>query len=97
MNYITCPHCGAEYTAAEIYIPSQLIKNPGHIIRDDNNKIIETENPPFDFNESYMCDFCNKEFVVEAAISFSTFNSKEHYYKDYTTKLNKTKLFLSEE
>lgn len=97
MNYIICPHCGAEYTPAEIYIPSALIKNPGHIVRDDNNKILETEYSPLDLTESFICDFCNKEFVVEASISFSTYNSKEHYYEDYSTKLNKTKLFLNEE
>lgn len=97
MNYIVCPHCGAEYTPAEIYIPSSLIKDPGYISRDDNNKILETENPALDSTETFVCDFCNREFVIEASINFSTYDSKEHYYEDYSTKLNKTKLFLNEE
>ena len=70
---IKCPHCGAEVHAAEIFYPEQLIGEPKNIIRDPLNRILYVEykedGEPC-LTEHYCCDGCERDFVVEATISF---------------------------
>ena len=44
-NYpvIRCPHCGGEYTPADIFMPGDLIGKPKTVIRDALGKIIYQE------------------------------------------------------
>lgn len=70
---ITCPHCGAQYAPAEIFMPGDLIGKPETVIRDALNKIIyqdfDEEDEPCSA-EHYICDHCGKAFVVEPVVSY---------------------------
>lgn len=70
---IKCPHCGCEYLPGEIFMPGSLIGQPEEVIRDSFGKIIyedyiESKKP--DFVEHYICDSCEKPFVVEATVTY---------------------------
>ena len=71
---IKCPFCGSEYLPGEIFMPGALIGKPVEIIRDSLGKIIYEdydvkENEP-DLIEHFVCDHCEKPFVVEASITY---------------------------
>ena len=70
---IRCPHCGYEYTPAEIFMPGDFLGRPESLIRDALGKIIyleyEEDNEPLQ-SEQYICDNCDKPFVVEPVISY---------------------------
>ncbi len=72
---IRCPHCGAEYLPGEIYIPGALIGQPDEVIKDSLGKIIYEDYDPIkepDMVEHYICDTCDKPFVVEATVTYKT-------------------------
>ena len=70
---IRCPHCGYEYTPADIFMPGELIGIPVDVVRDALGKIIyqdyEEDNAPAT-EAHYCCDNCNKSFVVEPVITY---------------------------
>lgn len=84
---IRCPHCGAEYLPGEIYMPGSLIGQPDEVVRDGLGKIIyedyytETREP--DMIERYICDQCDKPFIVEATVTYKT--REEAPEKDFST------------
>ena len=84
---IRCPHCGAEYLPGEIYMPSSLIGQPDDIVKDAVGKIIyedySTEAREPDMIESYICDYCEKPFVIEATVTYKA--SKEAPEKDFSS------------
>lgn len=84
---IRCPHCGAEYLPGEIYMPGSLIGQPDDIVKDAVGKIIyedySTEAREPDMIERYICDYCEKPFVVEATITYKSM--KESPEKDFST------------
>ncbi len=96
-NIITCPHCGAEYMPAEIYMPNNFFGRPDMIYRDDNNKILSFDGSSPDLLETYRCDFCDKKFNVKATLKFDTSSDTEYFKDDYKIKLSKPSLFLDEE
>ena len=70
---IKCPHCGCEYLPGEIYMPGSLIGQPEEVVKDSFGKIIyedyiETKKP--DMIEHYICDNCEKPFVIEATVTY---------------------------
>lgn len=71
---IRCPHCSSEYLPGEIYMPGSLIGQPDEVIRDSFGKIIyedyysDTRRP--DYIEHFVCEKCNRPFVVEATITY---------------------------
>ena len=72
---IKCPHCGAGYLAAEIYMPGAFLGRPDDLVKDSMGKIlyddyIAGEEP--DFIEHFTCEYCDKPFVVEAIITYKT-------------------------
>jgi hypothetical protein len=73
---ITCPHCKAEYLAGEIFMPGSLIGQPTDIVKDSFGKIIyadyEPEDRKPDFTEHFVCEYCDKPFVVEATITYKS-------------------------
>lgn len=84
---LKCPHCGAEYLPGEIYMPGSLIGQPEEVIRDSFGKIIYEDYDPVkepDMMESFICDYCNKPFVVEATVTYKT--REEAPEKDFSTK-----------
>ncbi len=62
---IKCPHCGAEYTLDEIFIPKAFFGRSSTVVRDALGKIltVEFEEDP-DYTETYNCDYCKKDFTV---------------------------------
>ena len=84
---IKCVHCGAEYLPGEIYMPGSLIGQPEEVIRDSFGKIIYEDYDPVkepDMLESFICDYCNKPFVVEATVTYKT--REEAPEKDFSSK-----------
>lgn len=83
---IKCPHCGAEYVPAEIFMPGDLIGKPDSVVRDALGKILyadyEEDCEPL-ATESFICDNCGKPFVVEPVISYKV--KKEDEEKDFST------------
>lgn len=73
---IRCPRCGAEYLPSEIYIPGSLIGQPDEVIKDSFGKIIyedySTDTREPDMIEHFICDYCEKPFVIEAMVTYKT-------------------------
>ncbi len=72
---IKCPHCSANYLPAEIFMPGAFLGRPDDLVKDSLGKIIyedykEGKEPVM--VESYLCDYCDKPFVIEATISYKT-------------------------
>jgi DNA-directed RNA polymerase subunit RPC12/RpoP len=83
---IHCPHCGAQYIPGEIYMPGAFLGKPEDIVRDSFGKLLYDdyqvgEEP--DMIERYICDYCDKPFIVEAAITYKTM--AEEPEKDFST------------
>lgn len=81
-----CPHCGAQYLPGEIYMPGALIGQPEDIVKDSLGKILyedyaEGKEPVM--IEHFICDYCNKPFVVEATITYKT--AAEEPEKDFSS------------
>jgi hypothetical protein len=85
---IHCPHCRAEYLPGEIYMPGALIGQPPEIIKDSFGKIIyvdyQTQERAPDTLESFICEYCEKPFIVEASIAYKS--REEAPENDFTTK-----------
>lgn len=82
---ITCPHCGYQYSVAEIFMPGDLIGKPKTVIRDALGKIIYQEYDPEKEpaqSEKYFCDNCDKPFIVEPVIVYKV--KKEAEELDFT-------------
>jgi DNA-directed RNA polymerase subunit RPC12/RpoP len=84
---IRCPHCGSEYLPGEIYMPGSLIGQPDEVIRDSLGKIIyedyytETKEP--NMIEHFVCEYCEKPFVIEATVTYKTM--EEAPEKDFSS------------
>ena len=83
---ISCPHCGAQYLPAEIYMPGAILGRPDDLVKDALGKIIyedykEGQEP--DMIEHFTCEFCNKPFVVEATITYKSM--EEEPEKDFSS------------
>lgn len=88
---ITCPHCGWQYLASEIFYPNDFLGKPDSVVRDALGKIIyedywEDEEPCF--TEHYECDNCNKPFVIDAIITYKAKpESEENDFSDVSVSL----------
>ena len=83
---IKCPYCGAQYLPGEIFMPGAFIGKPEDIVKDSLGKILyedyrEGQEP--DMVEHFICDICDKPFIIEATITYKT--SEEVPEKDFTT------------
>lgn len=96
-NLIKCPHCGAEYLPAEIFIPDSFLGEPTEIQKDDKGHIESFFGDDMDLKEQYRCDYCNKKFSVTASIKFNSSTNTKYFDEEYTTKLTKPSLFLDED
>lgn len=85
-KYIKCPHCSAQYVAAQIFYPSTILSKPKNVIRDPLGKIIFVQyiDQP-EYKDSYICDFCNKEFIAIADVNYKAI--KQESELDFTTKV----------
>ena len=84
---IRCPHCGAEYLPGEIYMPGALIGQPDEVIKDSLGKILyedyTTEAREPNMTEHFICDYCDKPFIIEATTTYKT--REEAPERDFTT------------
>ncbi len=84
---IRCPHCGAEYLPGEIYLPGSLIGQPDDIVKDGLGRILyedySTETREPDMLEHFICDYCDKPFIIEATVTYKT--REETPEKDFST------------
>lgn len=95
---IKCPYCDYEYVPGEIFLPNWLIGQPKEVERDCYGHIIYSDDIT-DLKEEYICDKCNKCFIVEANIKFNAFENNIKNASDIyvTPKLCNKKLYLKEE
>ncbi len=96
---ITCPCCGAEYLAQEIYIPSSFFGKASRIEKDEcTHQIIDVYGSDLDLEEKYTCDFCNTPFTITAKISFNTKEDvKRNFQEDYVTRISKERFVFEED
>ena len=83
---ISCPHCKAQYLPGEIYMPGALIGQPDDLVKDALGKILYEDYPDGkepDMLESFICEYCEKPFVIEATVTYKTY--EEAPEKDFTT------------
>ena len=99
IDIISCPHCGAEYTAGEIYIPKVFLGNPKYLEKEAlTHRILYDGGKAMDTKEHYICDYCGTPFNVFAYVKFSTEEDTKHNFnKNYVTSLKKNSLFLDED
>ena len=93
---ITCPHCGAQYLPSEIFIEEGLLGDAHSIIRTSDGKIEHYLGNPFDLHESYVCDFCNKEFKIDGTMTFTT-SKVDSFDEEYVKPLYTNRIELGEE
>lgn len=97
VDYIICPHCGAEYLPSEIYYPDKFLGKPHDIDKVNSGKIDNFLGKSMDLEESYQCDFCDTKFRVTAKVQFKVEQvSKYDMSKAYVTPLFEEKLTLEE-
>ena len=75
-SLITCPHCGCQYLPSEIYVKGSLLGGmPTNIVKDALGKLLyvdyENGGEP-DYEESFICEQCDKPFEITATLSFKT-------------------------
>ena len=99
IDVITCPNCGAEYLAREIFVPDSFFGKSVDIEKDHlTHKILHDFGRPLGLNESYICDYCNTPFIIKTYIRFNVEEDVRHNFnKVHTTPLKKNSLFLSED
>lgn len=74
-NYIRCPHCGWEYHPSEIFYPNAFFGKTDTLVKDALGKILYVDFKEGDepiFQESFECENCEKQFVINAAVTYST-------------------------
>ena len=81
-----CPHCGAQYLPAEVFMPGAFLGKPDDIVKDSLGRLLyedyqDGKEP--DMLEHYICDYCDKPFIVEATITYKTM--AEAPEKDFST------------
>ncbi len=96
-HVIRCCHCGAEYLPAEIFLPNEFFGRPRTIEKDLNGKIINYFGSNMCTTETYICDYCNRKFKIDANVKFFTDSKTKGFKTTYTTKLSKPSLFMKEE
>ena len=90
---IKCPHCGYNYVPAEIKMPGDFLGKPESVVRDALGKILFHEYPEDNepgMLESYICDNCEKSFIVEPIITYKVRKEAEEldFSDPYVSLLN---------
>lgn len=85
---IKCPHCGWNYTPAELFHPHDYAGEPTTILRDALGKILyhdyRSGYEP-EMQADYICDGCNKKFIVNMSVSYKARKESEELDFSETT------------
>lgn len=85
---IKCPHCNCEYLPGEIFMPGSLIGQPTEIVKDGFGKILYEDYEPKtkepSLTEHFVCENCNKPFIIEAIVSYKSLEESEE--RDFSNK-----------
>ena len=82
---VTCPYCGAQYLVSEIFMPESLLDKAYTTHKNENGIIEFVDGKQAELEESYVCDYCNKQFKVEASTYYVA--RKDDVEEDYVTRL----------
>lgn len=93
--FIRCPHCGAHYLPNEIFIENGLLGNAHNIVKTSKGEIVSYQGKPYDLQEKYVCDYCNKEFLIEGTLSFKT-TVVEDFEEEYVKTIYENRIELEE-
>lgn len=94
--FITCPYCGAKYMPSEIFLEEGILGNAHDIVKTSQGNIEHYLGKPYDLHESYICDYCNKEFKVEGVMTFTT-SKVDDFDEEYVKQLYKNRVALEED
>ena len=83
-NIIRCPHCGAEYYAEEIFVGDEFL-GTRFATKSSKGKIEHTVGNKPELESSYVCDFCNKKFIVKAHPGYTV--EKDDFDEEYSIKI----------
>lgn len=91
-KYIECPHCHAQYLPEEIFVRGAFIGKSKDIVKDALGKILYSdyeEGKEPDFGEKFICDYCNKPFLINATVEYKTTEEAEEldFSEEYVTLL----------
>lgn len=79
-NYIRCPHCGWEYHPSEIFYPNAFFGKTDSLVKSPVGKILYVDFQKDDeptFQEHFECENCEKQFVINATVTYSTCKEAE--------------------
>jgi len=93
--FIVCPHCGAKYMPSEIFIEEGILGDAHEIVKTSKGNIEHYLGKPYDLHETYVCDYCNKEFKIEGTMEFTT-SKVEDFDEDYEKPLFNNRIQLEE-
>ena len=82
---VVCPYCGAQYLVSEIFMPEDLLDKAYTIHKNDKGIIEFVNGEEAELVESYVCDYCDKQFKVEASTFYVA--KKDDIEEEYVTKL----------
>lgn len=73
-DFITCPHCHAQYHPSEIFMPGSFFGKPDNLVKDALGKIlyVDYQEEP-DFTEKFECEYCGRPFVIESQATYKTY------------------------
>lgn len=81
---IKCPYCNTEYLPEEIFMGDEFLGNR-LVIKDESGKIKVIDGDEPELMSSYICDCCNKKFIVKASVSYEVL--KDDFDEEYTIKI----------
>lgn len=82
---IKCPKCGAEYMAAEVFLPNDFLGKPFNIVKGLQHHILAYDGEDMNLEEEYQCDYCDTKFKVKATVSFKTEEYTDLFDDEYYT------------
>ena len=76
-KFICCPKCNYQYLPGEIFEPRYFLGQPKHIIRNGMGEILGYEGIVMDPTETFVCENCGEEFIVNARLSITVKTNNE--------------------
>ena len=84
---IKCPKCGYEYLPCEIFYPDSFLGKCSSIIKDDNGKIEFFSGDSMNLSETFICEHCGYEFLVNAKVDFEVTEIKDTFDEEVSIPL----------